>query len=802
MSVIVPASVYRNKQKRLSSKGRELRTHDERKKVKLKLKSRDFLAAFLGLLMGQAVLVEGLAPFGVGFLAIFVNVNPQTLILVGAGVGIGSLISKGWIGLGVVLAAFLGIYIIRFLGEKVRHDAVKGMIISGMVLGFYILKYLFAKGDLYQLLMGILEPMLILCVSWLFAEGLTDLADGKRFKLTRINILAILFLISGLIVGLPRKEILLGVRLDNVIIQFLLVTIATAGGIHHSSILGMFMGLSLVLAGFNDSVYIGLYGFIGLTAGYFREYGRMAVILGMVLANLIFVGLGIVQTPIKNIILEAIISGVSFLLLPISVITNLRKYLPATGELMICEEDYQKEIQSQFTERLEEFSQVFNELSSTFKEVAASEEVEEDDMSYFLYIISNRVCKGCSYENHCWDQQFYQTYTQIFKLLSVLESRGKAKGEDFVRLLKGHCRNLNRLKNSVDGSLELYELHRHWNKKLKNQQTIVADQLAEVGQIIQSFSKELDMVAAKKEDMEMLLRKRLEENGVNITQCYLSGEIGDDQLNISIVKEHCTGEGECRRVFQAMNQLIQQPMTNYERICGLETNQNLCHLKFCPARRYKIELGYGSEPKAEEEISGDTLVYQYLKSGKFMMILSDGMGVGEEAAKESRTATRLVQKIIRAGFNHDLAVRTVNSALVSRSTDECFATMDLSFIDLFNGEVELIKIGAAASFIKRGYEVNLVQGSSLPVGIMQNIEPSTFKRKLRAGDFVILITDGILDAVNTANKEDWMARILRQCSFESPEELAKYIYGHAIGNGVAKDDMTVVVLKLEEEKVH
>ncbi|MCK4258545.1 MAG: stage II sporulation protein E [Halanaerobiales bacterium] len=792
MSVVIPVSFYRNKhasrkEKRIQGRG------------KIKLKAYDFLMAFLGFIMGQAVLVEGLSPFGVGFLAIFVDADYHRFILIGIGVGIGSLIARGWIGLGVTLAGILGIYIIRLWRGKVKYDAQKGIIIASMVLGFYLLKYLLTKGDIYQLLMGILEPLLILCVSWLFAEGLTELVSGERFKLTRTNVLAMLFLISGMIIGLPRI-LIFGVRLDYVVIQIILMSIATAGGMNHSTVLGMFLGLALALTGFYDPVMIGLYGVIGMIGGFFREYGRLAVILGMILANLIFSGLGIVKTPVEYIFLESIVSGVIFLMIPISVITNLRKYLPSTGEFLICEEDYQQEIQQQFLERLEEFSQVFRELSVTFKEVSASEEVEEDDLSYFLYIISNRVCKGCSYESYCWDQHFYQTYSQIFKLLSVLESQGKAKGEDFIRFLKGHCRNLNRLKNSIDGSLELYELHRYWNKKLKSNQTIVADQLEEIGQIIEGFSNELNLVSAKKEDMERLLKSRLEENGLRIAQCHFTGKIGEEQLNISITKEHCSGTCECRRIFQTINQMIQQPMTNYERVCGLETSQSLCYLKFCPARKYKIEVGYCNEPQAGQEISGDTIVYQYLKSGKFMLVLSDGMGIGEEASKESRSAVHLVQKIIRAGFNHDLAVRTVNAALLSRSTDESFATMDLSLIDLFNGEIELIKIGAAASFIKRGYEVNLVQGSSLPVGILQNVEPSSFKRRLQTEDFVILMTDGILDAVNTANKEEWMVRVLRQCSFERPEDMAKYIYSQAVGNGIPKDDMTVVVLKLEEEK--
>ncbi len=793
MNVVVPASMYTNKQKSFTQPKAQ-----ESGKVKIKL--IDFLAAVLGFFLGQAVLLKGLAPFGAGYLVIFTKYHPQRLTLISLGVGLGAFIRDGWIGLGVVVAALLGIYLIKLWEGRIPHDSVKGIIISGAVLGFHLLIYSFQPANFYQLLMGVLEALFILCLGWLFAEGGMSIFAGSKKRFERINLLAILFMMSGVIIGLPTIE-LVGINLLQVVIQSLILVAAVAGGVTHGTILGMFLGLSLALTEFHNPVIIGIYGFAGLTIGYFREYGKFASILGLTLVSLIFAGLGMVDYQLHEIFLQSLLVGVIFFMLPNSVITNLKRYLPGTGELLVHEENYQQELQHRFTEKLDEFAQVFAELGSTFKEVTAAEEVEEDDMSYFLYIISNRVCKGCDYESHCWEKQFYQTYTQIFKLLSVLENKGQAQGEDFVRLLKGHCRNLNRLKDSVDGSLEIYQLHRHWSKMLKNQQAIVGDQLTEVARVIEGFSHELDICNVKKEDLEQRLNSRLMEEGLKIISCRLTGEVGDEQLNIIVTKENCSDDSECRRIFKIINQMIPQTMTNYERSCGLEDGTGVCYLKFCPARNFNVKVGFYGKQKAGEVISGDTFIYQQLKSGKFMTILSDGMGTGEEAARESRSATRLIQRIIRAGFDHNLAVRTVNTALLSRSTEECFATVDISLIDLFNGELELIKIGASASFIKRGYEVNLVRGSSLPVGILQNVEPASFKRRLLVGDFVIMMTDGILDAVNISNKEDWMVRLLRQCSFDSPDDLAKYIYDQALSNGQPEDDMTVVVLKLEEEKL-
>lgn len=794
MSVVLPASMYRTRQKNLTGQ-------QTRKQAKVKIKAMDFLYALAGCIVGQASLLEGMTPFGVAYLAVFVNAHPQRLALISLGVGIGSVLARGWIGLGVIVAALLGVYVIRLGEDFFAHDVLKGLMLAGPVFGFHMLNYLFRQGDVYQLIMGLLEPLMILLVSWLYAEGLTGIVLGTKQRLGRIDLLALLFLISSLVIGLPLAQIA-GVELGLVVGNLCLLGVAFAGGISCGAVFGMFLGVILSLTGYYDPLVIGLYGFAGLTAGFFRDWGKVASTLGLVLTALVFAGLGLMRITLQYSLLETLIAGGLFFVVPNSVIAKIRRYLPGTGELIVREANYQEEQQRQFVGRLAEISQVFAELGETFKEVTAVEEVEEDDLSHFLYIISNRVCKGCEYANYCWDKQFYQTYTQIFKLMTVLENQGQAKGEDFIRLLKGHCRNLTRLKNSVDGSLEIYELHRQWSQRLKRQQAIVAEQLQEVAQIIHGFSKELSLSSTRKEDLERMLKTRLEENGVKVAYCRLSGEVGDDQFTVTLSKERCMGDGDCRKAFQVISQMVEQPLTCYEKDCGEESGQRLCHLKYCPARRYKVSVGVCGSAKEGEMISGDTYMYQQLRSGKFMTIVSDGMGTGEDAARESKSATTLVQQIIKAGFNHGLAVRTVNSALLSRSTDDCYATIDLSFVDLFTGELEMIKIGAVDSFIKRGNDVSMIRGGSLPAGILQHVEPANTKRRLLPGDFVVMMTDGIQDAVNTVNKEEWMVRLLRQCAFDSPEDLARFIFCEAKGNSSASDDMTVVVLKLEEERFH
>ena len=67
-------------------------------------------------------------------------------------------------------------------------------------------------------------------------------------------------------------------------------------------------------------------------------------------------------------------------------------------------------------------------------------------------------------------------------------------------------------------------------------------------------------------------------------------------------------------------------------------------------------------------------------------------------------------------------MRTVNSVLLARSVEESFATIDLAVFDLHKGQLELIKVVAAPTYIKRGREVVRIDSACLPIGILSSIE--------------------------------------------------------------------------------
>ena len=152
-----------------------------------------------------------------------------------------------------------------------------------------------------------------------------------------------------------------------------------------------------------------------------------------------------------------------------------------------------------------------------------------------------------------------------------------------------------------------------------------------------------------------------------------------------------------------------------------------------------------------------------LGNGKFAVAISDGMGNGERARQESSAALSILQQLLQSGMDEKLAVKSVNSVLLLRSSDEVFATVDLAIVDLYTAQTTFMKIGSTPSFIKRGNEVIPVTANNLPIGILQDIDVDFVSMQMQSGDTLVMMSDGIYDAPGLAvNKELWMKRIIKR----------------------------------------
>ena len=213
---------------------------------------------------------------------------------------------------------------------------------------------------------------------------------------------------------------------------------------------------------------------------------------------------------------------------------------------------------------------------------------------------------------------------------------------------------------------------------------------------------------------------------------------------------------------------------------------------------YRLELGIAKTKKSNSIISGDSNTVIKLKDNKILVALSDGMGSGETAARNSKKVVLNLEKLLDTGFEEERAVKLINSYLLVGKNEDNFATIDAMVFDPESGIAEFIKIGACPTFLSsKNGQVSMVESSALPVGIVDDVELETKTKLLKSGDIMVMLTDGILDA-NPDKKEDAIKELLSTIKNTSAQRLADIILQEAVdcNFGIARDDMTVMVARV------
>ena len=213
--------------------------------------------------------------------------------------------------------------------------------------------------------------------------------------------------------------------------------------------------------------------------------------------------------------------------------------------------------------------------------------------------------------------------------------------------------------------------------------------------------------------------------------------------------------------------------------------------------KYYVSTFVSRQSKDGENYNGDSYFFTKLKDGTYMSIISDGMGSGPQACQESKAVIDLIENLTTAGFSKITAINTANSIMTLKfSENEKFSTVDLSSIDLYTGEIEFMKVGAVASFIKSGSKVVSINSKTLPIGILDKVDVEISKKRVKNGDMIIMISDGISESISI-EQSDWIFEFINGFDNSNPKAMADGLIEKAkeLG-GKVKDDMTVLVSKV------
>lgn len=444
-----------------------------------------------------------------------------------------------------------------------------------------------------------------------------------------------------------------------------------------------------------------------------------------------------------------------------------------------------------FADSLKHLSKTFLKLES-YKGTFTKEELEE-----MFEKVTDKVCRNCENREMCLGEKRVYTYQAMHEILCAAVEYGAELNIELKRKLKSQCILAPRF---LRETLEVFENAKEilmWNNRMVQNREGYAGQLKSFAKMIQYTTRELDAGIFEDEHMEKRLKTRLKKAGIRMLSAvfYMTPQ-GKYEIHLTVkaMKGQSVSTRELVRLVGDSVGREMMPGRGERPVIG----EDYCTVACMEGARFHTLQGVARIGKGCEKISGDTFLMTELPGGKQGIALSDGMGSGEDAFRESSMVVEMLEELLGAGFPVKTAVQMMNTALVIGREEVRFCTVDVTLFDLYEGTCEFVKAGAAATFLKRQGEVEIIRSATLPIGVLQDIEIDTETRGLESGDYVIMVTDGVMDALPAGEQDVLMCTFIQDTDILNPRELAHHILGRVLewSGEVPLDDMTVLVAGL------
>ena len=568
------------------------------------------------------------------------------------------------------------------------------------------------------------------------------------------------------------------------------------------------------------------YAIAGMLAGLFNKFGKIGVIVGFILGNVLLTY--VANGNVVPIILfrEILIASIALLAIPKNVgieiedLFGKEKLLPETTGRSLEEN-------KETIYKLNNISETISEMAKSYKEAAATivddeelEKQEEYNKNFFVNELKNSL-DGLE-ENIIYDDIYNDEDIQkdIYKCLLEKEIITK---KDLLNIFALHNnyivgsniddnnksleKDLSRIIKSINYAYRISNLNFIWKKKVDESKKNVSTQLEGVSEAISNLAEEIsprqvEKFVAEKEKIKIFLKQK----GIDIKDISIKQE-GTGRYSVTLYTGVCENvdgtQCNIKKIAQILSKVLNSDMVLQKQECGLRLNKENCMYTYISKDKYGLQVGIAKSTKKGSPVSGDTSIQTKLDDGKYLLALSDGMGSGPEARKSSKIAIKMLERLLTSGFEKDTSIKLINSTLSANTEEDMYATLDIQILDLYSGNIEFIKNGACPTYIKRDKEVQILKSESLPTGILEDIDLEVYDKDLEDGDIIVMCSDGILDS-NTEylNKELWVKYLLEDIQTDDVQKIADIIVNEARDNdyGSEKDDMTVIVAKVKKRK--
>lgn len=693
--------------------------------------------------------------------------------------------------------------------EQERNEKIKiGKNIFISVLLIQVVKFAISGFTIYDILSSITLAMIALVFYKIFVNSTVVIQEfylNRAFSIEEVIGASLLLAIA--VGGLGDLEVF-GFGVRNILSILIVMILGWKNGILVGTTSGVTIGVTLGVISGSEPIMIAAYAISGMLAGILNKFGKIGVVVGFTLGNVLLAYVSNGYTVELIHFKEILIASLGLLLIPKTLQIDLEefignnKFLPGVPSRAL---NKSKEV----AQNLNKVSEAIQEMATTYRTIE-SETFEEnisnqENKQIFITELLNNLEP---YKENMLYEDISDTDGEIVdEIFNLLLDKQEINRQDLLKIFadcnsfivgindneisKYLDENITQMVRTINLAYKVSKSDFIWRKKAQATQNNMEKQLNGVSKAIRNMAKDLEKdfeieekyEREKAEIIELIKQKDIEIQDMSIKK--------ENRFIIEIyfnqILETCKIEIVEKILTKILNEKI---VLNDEASIGKK-------LSFLSDDKYVMAIGKAEKTKDKSETSGDSNLNIRLKDGKYLVAISDGMGSGEEAKKSSMKALRLLENLLLSGFDKKISLDLINTALINQNK-EIFSTLDIAIIDLYMGNIEFIKSGACPTYIKNKKRVQMIKSNSLPTGIMEESSIQTFDKDIESGDIMFMCSDGILDSnIEYKNKELWIKYMLEDIETNNTQKISDLILNEAIDNnfGVAKDDMSIIVCK-------
>ena len=598
---------------------------------------------------------------------------------------------------------------------------------------------------------------------------------SSRTSISKDELICVALCAGVCITGLSGIAFPIGITLSGIAAAYVVICASYNCSLGAAGSAGLGIGFMCSMSTSYAVSATGFYGLCALFGSLLRSFGKFGAavgFLGAASAALIYSRFG-ADTGISAP--DVVIGSVLFILTPEKLHSQINEFF--TKSIRIDAMTSGERLRAYLCNKLNVMSGAFINLGNSFKTLSDIRlQTGVTEAADLFEDTARRVCRGCPMADECWEKTFNLTYRRMVSLLEQMENRGEIGSETTLE----KCIRSEDFINEFTHVYESYRQRELFKGESERSRDLAAALYKEFGDILAKTAASIEDRLGFRSEYEDELITELDKCGIFLFEISVI-EHGDDRLEF----------------FLGLNNgaYVDKLVDVIKKVTGIDVefdSENDGIVRLVTKPRYNVKTGLCAVPCDGCDISGDNTEIFETADNRSFVIISDGMGCGYDARRESKNVVQLLKEFVTAGFDAETAIRMINSSLCLQLNRERASAIDLLYIDRTSGIAKLFKIGCAETFFFHGGSTDTIFPVSLPAGMVDSIDLNPQTIRLHEGDILVMVTDG----VTQSGSSEWIKKEIRPEL--SAEENARAIIDKAIvkWGGKAFDDMTCAIIKI------